>query len=210
MSSAVNTVSGARLTAAQRKQQFLDVAAQIVVEQGADTVTMEAVAARAGVSKALSYRYFSNAGALLLELFEREVVELDRQIRAAVGKADSFEDKIRATFAGWGNEMSDKGRLLGRLWQVSVSAGPLLEARRRRDREVYEFWGGLIEKQYDVPTPVAQTAAAILVQGTAGLLASLFSGRGEQDELIDIYVYMALGALDRLAAQRSSASSATA
>ncbi len=84
MSSAVGAMPGARLTAAQRKQQFLDVAAQLVVEQGADTVTMEAVAARAGVSKALSYRYFSNAGALLLELFEREVVELDDQIRQAV------------------------------------------------------------------------------------------------------------------------------
>jgi len=204
MSSAVGAVTGSRLTAAQRKQQFLDVAAQIVVEQGADTVTMEAVAARAGVSKALSYRYFSNAGSLLLELFEREVVELDRQIRVAVELADTFEDKIRATFQGWGNEMNDKGRLLGRLWQVSVSAGPLLEARRRRDREVYEFWGSLIEAEYGLPTPVAQTAAAILVQGTAGLLASLFSGRGEQEELIDIYVYMSLGALDRLAEQRAA------
>ena len=113
MSSAVGAVTGSRLTAAQRKQQFLDVAAQIVVEQGADTVTMEAVAARAGVSKALSYRYFSNAGSLLLELFEREVVELDRQIRVAVELADTFEDKIRATFQGWGHEMNDKGRLLG-------------------------------------------------------------------------------------------------
>ncbi|HTN80430.1 MAG TPA: TetR/AcrR family transcriptional regulator [Acidimicrobiales bacterium] len=204
MSSAAGAVTGARLTAAQRKQQFLDVAAQIVVEQGADTVTMEAVAARAGVSKALSYRYFSNAGALLLELFEREVVDLDRQIRAAVETADSFEDKVRATFQGWGTEMSDRGRLLGRLWQVSVSAGPLLEARRRRDREVYEFWGRMIEEEYELPTPVAQTAAAILVQGTAGLLASLFSGRGEQDELIDIYVCMTLGALDRLAEQHAS------
>jgi len=207
MSSAVGAVTGARLTAAQRKQQFLDVAAQIVVEQGADTVTMEAVAARAGVSKALSYRYFSNAGALLLELFEREVVDLDRQIRAAVEAADSFETKIRATFQGWGTEMSDRGRLLGRLWQVSVSAGPLLEARRRRDREVYEFWGQMIQDEYNLPTPVAQTAAAILVQGTAGLLASLFSGRGGQDELIDIYVCMALGALDKLASERASTTS---
>ncbi len=101
--------------------------------------------------------------------------------------------------------MGDKGRLLGRLWQVSVSAGPLVEARRRRDREIYEWWGGLIEAEYALPTPVAETAAAILVQGTAGLLASLFSGRGSQEELIDIYVYMALGALDRLAVQRTSA-----
>ncbi len=205
MVSAVGTVPGARLTAAQRKKQFLDVAAQIVVEHGADTVTMEAVAARAGVSKALSYRYFSNAGALLLELFEREVVTLDRQIRVAVDAADGFEAKLRATFEGWGGEMGDKGRLLGRLWQVSVSTGPLLEARRRRDREVYEWWGSLIETEYGLPTSIAETAAAVLVQGTAGLLASLFAGRGSQEDLIDIYVYMALGALDRLALQQTSA-----
>ena len=207
MVSAVGAVPGARLTAAQRKQQFLDVAAQIVVEQGADAVTMEAVAARAGVSKALSYRYFSNAGALLLELFEREVVDLDVQIREAVAAADTFEDKVRASFHGWGAELGERGRLLGRLWQVSVSTGPLLEARRRRDRQVYEFWGRVIEDEYHLPTPIAETAAAILVQGTAGLLASLFSGRGEQSELIDVYVTMALGAVDRLAQRERSAAS---
>lgn len=204
MSSAVGAVTGARLTAAQRKQQFLDVAAQLVVEQGADTVTMEAVAARAGVSKALSYRYFSNAGALLLELFEREVVDLDDQIRQAVLEAPTFEDKIRASFTGWGSELGQRGRLLGRLWQVSVSAGPLLEARRKRDRQVYEFWGSLIEEEYHVDRPIAETAAAILVQGTAGLLASIYSGRGEPQILMDVYVQMALGGLERLAQRQTS------
>jgi hypothetical protein len=44
-----------------------------------------------------------------------------------------------------------------------------------------------------------------LVQGTAGLLASLYSGRGEQQTLIEVYVQMALGALDGLAQRQSSA-----
>ena len=100
--------------------------------------------------------------------------------------------------------MGDKGRLLGRLWQVSVSTGPLLEARRRRDREVYEFWGSLIEAEYGLPTPVAETAAAILVQGTAGFSRACSPGAASQEELIDIYVYMTLGALDRLAEQRAA------
>ena len=84
VSAVQGAIPGARLSAAQRREQFLDVAAQIVVEQGADAVTMEAVAARAGVSKALSYRYFDNAGALLVSLFDREVVDLDQRIMAAV------------------------------------------------------------------------------------------------------------------------------
>ena len=83
VSAVQGAIPGARLSAAQRREQFLDVAAQLVVEQGADAVTMEAVAARAGVSKALSYRYFDNAGALLVALFEREVIDLDRKIMAS-------------------------------------------------------------------------------------------------------------------------------
>lgn len=199
VSAVEGVVPGARLTAAQRREQFLDVAAQIVVEQGADAVTMEAVAARAGVSKALSYRYFDNAGALLVALFDREVVELDRRIMAAVERADTFEAKVRATFVGWGGPIGDRGRLLGRLWQVSISAGPLVQARRARDRTVNKFWGREVQEAYNLPTAIAETAAAILVQGTSGLLASVFAGRGEQAELIEVYVTMTLGALDALA-----------
>ncbi len=70
---------------------------------------------------------------------------------------------------------------------------------------MYEFWGGLIEEEYHLDKPIAETAAAILVQGTAGLLASLYSGRGEQQTLIEVYVQMALGALDGLAQRQSSA-----
>jgi AcrR family transcriptional regulator len=190
---------GARLSAAQRREQFLDVAAQLVVEQGADAVTMEAVAARAGVSKALSYRYFDNAGALLVALFDREVIDLDRKIMAAVERADTFEAKVRATFVGWGGPIGDRGRLLGRLWQVSISAVPVALDRKARDRTVNKFWGREVQEAYNLPTAIAETAAAILVQGTSGLLASVFAGRGEQAELIEVYVTMTLGALDALA-----------
>ena len=170
MSSAVGAMPGARLTAAQRKQQFLDVAAQLVVEQGADTVTMEAVAARAGVSKALSYRYFSNAGALLLELFEREVVELDEQIRHAVTEAPTFEDKIRGVVHGLGRR-DRRARTTARppVAGVGLDGAAARSAHGKRDRQVYEFWGGLIEEEYHLDKPIAETAAAILVQGTAGL-----------------------------------------
>jgi hypothetical protein len=82
---------------------------------------------------------------------------------------------------------------------VSISAGPLLKARRERDRTVNKFWGREVQEAYNLPTAIAETAAAILVQGTSGLLASVFAGRGEQAELIEVYVTMTLGALDALA-----------
>ena len=56
-----------------------------------------------------------------------------------------------------------------------------------------------MQAAYNLPTAIAETAAAILVQGTNGLLTSVFAGRGEQAELIEVYVTMTLGALDALA-----------
>ncbi|MGO9560347.1 MAG: TetR/AcrR family transcriptional regulator [Acidimicrobiales bacterium] len=65
-----------RLSKAQRREQLLDAAEAIVVRTRAATVTMEAVAAEAGVSKALPYAHFTNAEALLLALYGREIRRL--------------------------------------------------------------------------------------------------------------------------------------
>src|SRR6478609_2361556 len=88
-----------RLSAPERREHLLDVAAALVVEQGVDALTMEGVASRAGVSKGLGYAYFSNSDDLVVELFEREMTELDRRVAAAavVAGADSLEDRLRAT-----------------------------------------------------------------------------------------------------------------
>ena len=199
VSAVQGAIPGARLSAAQRREQFLDVAAQLVVEQGADAVTMEAVAARAGVSKALSYRYFDNAGALLRGPV-RTRGDRPRPQDHGQGRARRLvRGEGAASFVGWGGPISDRGRLLGRLWQVSISSGPLLQARRERDRTINKFWGREVQAAYNLPTAIAETAAAILVQGTNGLLTSVFAGRGEQAELIEVYVTMTLGALDALA-----------
>ena len=56
----------------QRRRELLDAALHIVVRDGHAAVTMEAVAAAAGVTKPVVYGVFPNREALLGELLKRE------------------------------------------------------------------------------------------------------------------------------------------
>jgi AcrR family transcriptional regulator len=60
-----------RLEPQQRREQLLDTAAAMFAEKPYDDVLMEDIAARAGVSRALMYRYFSSKRDLYVALFKR-------------------------------------------------------------------------------------------------------------------------------------------
>ena len=83
-----------------RRDLLLDAAAQILAGGHADEVTMETVATRAGVSRALVYKHFAHRQELLGALYERESSLLHRQLSAAVQECDRLEDMLRALAEG--------------------------------------------------------------------------------------------------------------
>ncbi|HLI58544.1 MAG TPA: TetR/AcrR family transcriptional regulator [Solirubrobacteraceae bacterium] len=56
----------------QRREQVIDAALQVIVEQGYAGVSIEAIARTAGVTRPVIYDHFPNLGALLQALIERE------------------------------------------------------------------------------------------------------------------------------------------
>ncbi|MFF4357636.1 TetR/AcrR family transcriptional regulator [Streptomyces sp. NPDC001604] len=58
-----------RSDAARNRARLLEAAGRLVAEHGAEHVTMEAIAAEAGVGKATLFRRFGDRGGLLLTLF---------------------------------------------------------------------------------------------------------------------------------------------
>jgi AcrR family transcriptional regulator len=66
-----------RLPRAERREQLLDVALTLLGEQGFGALSMEAIARRAGVNRAVLYRSFANLGVLLATLLRR----VDRRTR---------------------------------------------------------------------------------------------------------------------------------
>lgn len=67
--------SSKRLSKAERREQLLDTALDIVREEGTDALTLARVAERAGVTKPVAYQHFDTRAGLLLALYERMDVE---------------------------------------------------------------------------------------------------------------------------------------
>jgi AcrR family transcriptional regulator len=56
----------------ERREQVIDAALQVIVDQGYAGVSIEAIARTAGVTRPVIYDHFPNLGALLQSLIERE------------------------------------------------------------------------------------------------------------------------------------------
>ena len=62
----------ARMNASARREQLLDVTAQLIGERGFHDLSIEAVAGRAGVTRATVYQHFADQQELLSAVVERE------------------------------------------------------------------------------------------------------------------------------------------
>jgi AcrR family transcriptional regulator len=61
-----------RMSAAERREQLLDVTKQLVGEQGFHGISIEAIARRAGVTRPVIYGHFKDLDELLAAMLERE------------------------------------------------------------------------------------------------------------------------------------------
>ncbi len=182
-----------RLTRAQRREHFLDVAAALVAEGGFEAVTMESVAARAGVSKGLGYAYFDNRGELLAALFERETGQLDRPATRAADAQETFEGKVRATVGVVFDTVAAKGPLIARLLRAEAE-GPINERRTKRQRVIERRWAQLIADEYGVSEPTARASAAIMLASIPRVIELWASGKGSREELTETYTRMCTAA----------------
>ena len=190
-----------RLSAADRRTHLLDVAVVILGESGPDAITMEGVAARAGVSKALGYRYFDNADELLVAVHDREMAELGSRVRAALRTSHTFEEGIRASLTAWLDRLAERGTVITMIMQAGPVSGPVQERGRRMHATVSEFYGQRAADTYDLDVRTATAAASILLTGLDGLIDCWVNRRMPRRELVDVYTTMCIGAFEALAAR---------
>jgi AcrR family transcriptional regulator len=135
-----------RLPRAARREHLLDVAAGLILDGGVDAVNMEAVAARAGVSKGLGYAYFDNSSDLLVALYDREMSDLEQRTLAGMREASDFEGKIRAAVSAWFDLVAERGALLGALFGSAIVRDAVEVRGRSGQREMQNFYGRMIER----------------------------------------------------------------
>ena len=104
-----------RLPRAERERQVLDVAHARFAAHGFAAVTMDDVAADAGVTKPLLYAYFGNKERLYLACMERAGEAMFATVGEAVSHADSPADALRRglqAFFAFVDEDRDAWRVL--------------------------------------------------------------------------------------------------
>jgi AcrR family transcriptional regulator len=124
-----------RLPRAEREQQILDVAHARFAEHGFGAVTMEDVAADAGVTKPLLYNYFGNKERLYLACMERAGDAMFATVGEAVSHATSPADALRLglhAFFAFVDEDRDAWRVL---FDETLPAGGEIARRVAEHRE---------------------------------------------------------------------------
>jgi AcrR family transcriptional regulator len=188
-----------RLNRIEREASLLDAADAIVAREGVEALTMEALAARAGVNKALGYRFFANRDEVLLALWDRETSAFDRRVREAIAPAEGLEAQLRAILDVWLDVVETGGGTLGRLDAPGVGPPALERRRRARTEGVLAFLAGLFRAEYPVSQQDALTSAAVLGSGAQGLAALQAHTGWPRRRLTTTFVRLCVGAIEAVA-----------
>ena len=127
------TARAARLGRDQRRDGLLDVAVAIAEESSVDDVTMDAVAARADVSRPLLYKHFANRGELLGAMYRREAEILHRQLASRVAAATDLESMFEELVTGAIEASRDRGAMFAALRSAGGWTRDIRREQRTRD-----------------------------------------------------------------------------
>lgn len=169
-----------------RRRQLLDAAAALIVAHGASAMSMERLAAEAGVSKALPYKHFDNSEGVLAELYRRETAALGRSVWRALSEAEPGDDLIRLSIRVYFDEVSQRGPVLAALsgpGSTVASVADPGQAGVTFEVEVFSTFHGL-------PRQRAKQVAGMIQGAVVGATGTWLAGHGSRQQLEDDLVAM--------------------
>jgi AcrR family transcriptional regulator len=199
-------VQRARLARADRRDALLDAALALVAESDIESVSMEAVAERAGVSRPLVYKHFANRGELLAAVYQREAAVLHAELSAAVMAAGTVADMFRALVRGALRAEAQRGAAFAALRAAGLRTRERRDEQRRRDRSTLRYFAANAVRDFGLDEPTARTGVGILLGAIDPVLAQWrrHPTREQAALLEDAYVAIVVGGLEQLAASRPS------
>jgi len=190
-----------RMRGDDRRRQLLDAAAQLIVERGAGAMSMEALAAAAGVSKALPYKHFDNSEAVLAELYRRETAELGRSVWRALRDVDPTSDPadvpVRVGVHAYFDELVRRGRVLASLSHPGSTIASIADP----DQAGVIFEVEVLNRFHGLSRSRAKVVAGMVQGAVVGAAATWLAGRAPRADLEDALVTM-ITSLVRPAATR--------
>jgi AcrR family transcriptional regulator len=187
-----------------RRDLLLDAAAGMVAAGDLDAVSMEAVALRAGVSRALVYKHFANRQALLHALYERESTHLHRSMSEAVQRASTLEEMLRALVIGALSAQSERAATFAALASQGGRPREQRDRQRRRDAQTLRHFTRQAVAELGIDEDVARTALGLALSSISVVLGH-WRRRPTSEHatvLADTWLAMTMGGLRSLAEPR--------
>jgi AcrR family transcriptional regulator len=179
-----------RLVADERKRHLLQVAGRIVGESGVAALTMERLAAEAGVSKALPYRYFGNATKVIIALLEEERAWTDNEIAVGLAAAKSYEEKILAAVRPYFDALTSRGPAFPVLVIERSAFEPLEDLHRQRIHEIIAFWTRMGVSELGIDRETAHAGAGIILGAFEGAFRMLWQENAKREDVERVFSLM--------------------
>jgi len=177
----------ARLTAGERRQALIDAAARLLSDDGVDAIQFADVAAAAGVTRQLVYRFFPNRQALVIAVLEDFAAELTRRFGEGAARVipGSLGEAARVFVEAVCDTIEAKG--VG-AWRLLDAKGPDAETARLgqaiQDRLVQPWYARIAAVTGAGEREVTALARMIVAAGRA-VLDLWYGGVLSRDEAVD-------------------------
>jgi len=193
MSMPSNRPRARRLSPEARRQSIMDAAVSLILETGHSGCTLEQVADRAGISKALIYKYFPRREELLNSVLEREFHALSGSGLDSIPDRVPIADVIRRTVDRALRYYHDHGPIL-RLLSADPAIAELTRAGNRSSRSsTTDYFQRRLTKHYRVPSDVALIAVTMVVNAPIHSMGYLRSRHIDIDRTIEVWTAFIIG-----------------
>jgi AcrR family transcriptional regulator len=179
-----------RMSRDDRRASLVAAAGRLVAGAPGERLTFEAIAAEAGVSATLPYKYFDAVDDVALELYTSLVDDVDAATDEILAGDRPFDDKVRAAVLLWCALVERDDFLFVRLAEGANAAGLARAVHRRRERTV-AVWAPPIAREFGLSEAHARLAAASMVASAGAAIQRIFADRLDRDEVADLVVRMA-------------------
>ena len=186
-----------RLPPSARRDQLLDHARTMIVNNGLQRFTMEGLAAIAGVSAPLVYNYFKSRSELLQTLLKRENGVFVEAITSAVSETEDFEDIVRVSVTS-NFEHYAPGNVLPLLLSQPEIAVAVRKLREKHGQQVARFLVRAAARQYKLDKEYAQLM--VTMSSGASIAASEFAANSglDRDATIELAVTYIMAGIKQL------------
>jgi AcrR family transcriptional regulator len=190
-----------RLARSNRRDALLDAAGELVAAGDVESVSMEAVAEQAGVSRPLVYKHFANRSELLAALYQRESALLHSELAAEVKAAVTLEEMFLALIHGALRAQASRGSALASLRSAGVRGRSQRKVQLGRDRDTVRYFGAQAAREFGLDDRRARIAMRVALGAVESVLAQwrLRPTPEYAAALEKVYVTLVVGGVERLA-----------